>query len=130
MDDLTATRELLSRQLAEAIDEDPIGTIPTIAALQRETDAHLREAVRQAATTSSWQEIADGLGVSKQAAHQRFKAYAKDVAAQLKTEHKAMKRARRSGNAAEAAQHRARRDELVSDLKSAADELKQGYRGH
>ena len=72
MDDLRATRELLSRQLAEAIAKDPIGTLPSISALQKETDEHLREAVRQAALSSSWREIAAGLGVSKQAAEKEL----------------------------------------------------------
>jgi predicted DNA-binding protein YlxM (UPF0122 family) len=123
MDDLSATRELLSRQLTEAIAEDPIGTLPEIAALQRETDQHLRDAVRQASRDSSWSEIATALGVSKQAAHQRFKAYAKDVTQQVKTEHRAFKQARRRGDAAEAAKAKARRDELVAQLKTAAHDL-------
>ncbi len=124
MNDLLSTRELLSRQLAEAIATDPIGTLPTIAALQRETDAHLREAVRAAALRSSWREIAGALGVSKQAAHQRFKAYAKGVTEEIKTEHRAMKQARRSGDAAQAAQARARRDGLADELRTAARALR------
>jgi uncharacterized membrane protein YqiK len=124
MDDLRTTRELLSRQLAEAIATDPLGTLPYIAALQRETDQHLREAVRQAALSASWREIAAALGVSKQAAHQRFKAYAKDVANEIRGEHRAMKRARRNGDADEAAKARARRDELTGQLRTAARALK------
>jgi hypothetical protein len=76
MSDLDTSREQLSRQLAEGIATDPIGVLPIITALQKETDEHLREAVRQAARSSSWSEIATALGVSKQAAHQRFKIYA------------------------------------------------------
>ena len=124
MDDLGATREVLSRQLADAIATDPLGALPTIAALQRETNEHLREAVRHAALSSSWREIADALGVSKQAAHQRFKDYAKDVTAEIKTEHRAMKRSRRKGDAVPAAQARARRDELAAQLRTAARALK------
>ena len=75
--DLNTTRERLSRQLAAGIATHPIGVLPIIAALQKETDEHLREAVRQAALSSSWSEIAAALGVSKQAAHKLFKAYAK-----------------------------------------------------
>jgi hypothetical protein len=58
MSDLNTTREQLSRQLAEGIATDPIGVLPIIIALQKETDEHLREAVRQAALSSSWREIA------------------------------------------------------------------------
>ena len=124
MNDLQATRELLSRQLAEAIATDALGALPTIAALQRETDEHLREAVRRAALESSWSEIATELGGAKQAAHQRFKAYAKDVTAELKTEHRAMKRSRRNGDVVAAEQARGRRDELTTQLRTAAKALK------
>ncbi len=124
MDDLLATREVLSQRMAEAIAEDPISALPTIAALQKQTDKHLRDAVRAAAINSSWSEIARALGVSKQAAHQRFKTYAKGVAGEMKTEHRAMKRARRSGDADQAATARARRDELGDNLRTAARTLK------
>ena len=124
MDDLGATRKLLSRQMAEAIDADPLGALPTISALKRETDAYLRDAVRHAALSSSWSEIAGALGVSKQAAHQRFRSYAKDMADKMKTEHRAMSQARRTGDAGKAAQARARRDELADQLRTAAKALK------
>jgi hypothetical protein len=124
MNDLRATRELLSRQLAEAIAEDPISALPIITELQRDTDEHLRAAVRQAAPGSSWREIAGALGVSKQAAHQRFKAYAKGVTHEMKTEHRAMKQARRNGDIDQAAEARARRDELAGHLRAAAKALK------
>jgi predicted DNA-binding protein YlxM (UPF0122 family) len=123
MNDLHATRELLSRQLAEAIDTDPIGALPIIAAIQRDTDKHLREAVRQASPNSSWSEIAAELGVSKQAAHQRFKAYAKGVTEEIRAEHRTMKKARRKGDEERAAQARARRDELTAELQTAAKAL-------
>lgn len=126
MNDLVATRELLSQQLAKAIATDPIGALPTIAALQKDTDKHLREAVRAAALSASWREIAGALGVSKQAAHQRFKVYAKGVAREMTTEHRAMKRAGRSGDADEAAKARARRDELAGNLRTAARALREG----
>lgn len=122
--DLNRTRELLSQQITEAIATDPIGVLPVITAVQRETDQHLRDAVRQAAVSSSWSEIATGLGVSKQAAHQRFKTYAKDVAGEMKTHQRAMKRARRSGDGVRASKERARRDELAAQLRKAAKELK------
>lgn len=122
--DLDSTRERLSRQLAEEIATDPIGVLPIIAALQKDTDEHLREAVRQAALSSSWSEIAAALGVSKQAAHQRFKAYAKGVADEMKTHQRAAKQAGRDGDTARAAQSRARRDELATQLRTAVRALK------
>jgi hypothetical protein len=63
--------------------------LPIITALQKETNEHLREAVRQAALSSSWSEIATALGVSKQAAHS--KALRDELAAQLRTAARALK---------------------------------------
>jgi predicted DNA-binding protein YlxM (UPF0122 family) len=122
--DPNTTRELLSRQLADTIDSDPLAALPTIVAVQRDTDQLLREAVKRAAVTSSWREIATELGVSKQAAHQRFKTYAKDVTEEMKAQHKELKRARRRNDADGAAQARARRDELAMQLRVAAESLK------
>jgi hypothetical protein len=85
---------------------------------------HLREAVRRAALGSSWRYIAAALGVSKQAARQRFRAYAKDVADQMRTENRTMRRARRGGDGEEAAEARGRRDELAGRLRAAAGELR------
>ena len=124
LDDLDATRELLSQQLAEAIASDPIEALPVITALQKETDEHLREAVRQAAGSSSWREIATALGVSKQAAHQRFRVYARGVADEMKVHQRAIKQARRQGETDQALEARARRDELAAQLRTAARTLK------
>jgi predicted DNA-binding protein YlxM (UPF0122 family) len=124
MSELDRTREQLSRQLAAAIATDPIAVLTVITALQKDADEHLRQAVRQAARNSSWSEIATALGVSKQAAHQRFKTYAKAVADEMKTHHRLAKQARRDGDAAQAAQSRARRDELGTQLRTAARALK------
>jgi predicted DNA-binding protein YlxM (UPF0122 family) len=129
MDDLNATREHLNKQLKEAIATNPLGTLPTIVALKQDADQHLHEAVQLATVDSSWREIADALGVSKQAAHQRFKAYEKDVVTQIKAEHRAMRAARRRGDADEAAKARARRDELTTELKTAAKDLSAELRG-
>ncbi len=124
MNDLNATRQLLSRQLDEAIATDPLAAVSTIAALQRDTDKHLKDAVRLASLDASWSEISSGLGVSRQAAHQRFKTYAKEVTAEIKKEHRAMKRSRRAGDADQAEQARVRRDQLVTELRAAAEDLK------
>ena len=124
LNDLDATREHLSRQLTDAVAADAIGVLPIITALQKDTDEHLREAVRLASERSSWREIASALGVSKQAAHQRFRVYAKGVAAEMKVHQRAMKQARRDGDADQAVAERARRDELVAQLKTAARALK------
>jgi hypothetical protein len=126
MDDLTSTRELLSRQLAMAIDVDPINALRTINEIHQDTSRHMRDAVRAAATSSSWAQIGDALSISKQAAHQRFKEYADKLTAEIKLEHKSMKTARRRGGAARAAAAKSKRDALVTDLKQAAQDLRNG----
>ena len=119
-DDLEATRKLLSRQLADAVATDPIGALPIITALQKETDEHLRDAVRRAALNSSWREIAAALGVSKQAAHQRFRLYVRGVADEMKVQKRAIKQARRDGDAGRAQDASARRVALAAELHQAA----------
>ncbi|MDO8632421.1 MAG: hypothetical protein Q7R41_18220 [Phycisphaerales bacterium] len=126
MDDLTRTRELLSRQLTVAIDVDPISALRTINEIHQDTSRHMRDAVRAAATSSSWAQIGDALSISKQAAHQRFKEYADTMTAEIKLEHKSMKKARRRGDAARAAEAKSKRDALVTDLKQAARDLRNG----
>jgi len=123
-DDLEATRELLSRQITEAIAADAIAAITSITALQKETEEQLRVAVRQAANESSWSEIATALGVSKQAAHQRFRVYAKGVADEIKVHRRAIKQARRAGETDQAMKERERVDALAGQLRSAARSLK------
>ena len=120
LNDLEATRELLSRQLAQAVAADAIGALPIITALQKETDEHLCDAVRQAALNSSWREIAAALGVSKQAAHQRFRLYARGVADEMKVQQRAMKQARRNGDTDQAEDARTRRLALAGELRRAA----------
>ena len=112
--------------MAEAIDADPLGALPTISALKRRPTRTFANAVRHAALSASWSEIAGALGVSKQAAHQRFRSYAKDMADKMKTEHRAMSQARRTGETGKSAfpQARARRDELADQLRTAAKALK------
>ena len=118
--DLDATRELLSRQLARAVATDAIGALPIITALQRETDEQLRDAVRRAALSSSWREIAAALGVSKQAAHQRFRLYARGVAEEMKAQQRAIEQARRDGDTDKAQDARTRRVALAAELRKAA----------
>ena len=120
LNDLDATRELLSRQLADAVATDAIGALPIITALQKKTDEHLRDAVRRAAVNSSWREIAAALGVSKQAAHQRFRLYARGVADEMKVAQRAIKHARRDGDTDRAQDASARRVALATELRKAA----------
>lgn len=124
MNDLENTRVLLSRQLDEAIATDPIAALPVISEVQRETASQLQEAVRAAALTSSWAQIGEALGISKQGAHQRFKDFADSASAEIKVEHRAMKQARKRGDDAEASRAKARRDQLAEELRQAGRALR------
>ncbi len=118
--DLDATRELLSRQLAQAVATDAIGALPIITALQRETDEHLRDAARARHRAASWRAIAAALEVSKQAAHRRFRLYVSGVADEMKREQRAIKQARRDGDTDRARDAQARRLALAAELRKAA----------
>jgi protein-disulfide isomerase-like protein with CxxC motif len=124
MDDIPKTRELLNQQLTDAIEADPLAALPLINAVNEDAARHLRDAVRDASTTASWSEIGDALGVSKQAAHQRFRELAKGLAADIKAEHRVMKSAQRRGDHTLAAESKARRDDLASELRRVADNVK------
>lgn len=124
MDDLTRTRELLITQIRAMIVDDPIKAVSEITTISREASALLPQAVGAAARGSTWADIGDALGVSKQAAHQRFKAWAEGVTTEIKSEHGAMKQARRAGDTTAARAAKSRRDTLVADLKNEAKNLK------
>ena len=65
-------------------------------------------------------EIAAALGVSKQAAHQRFRLYVRGVADEMKREQRAIKQARRDGDTDRALDAKARRLALAAELRKAA----------
>lgn len=71
MDELHGQAEL-ERELGRRIDENPLDALTTITALRRAIGEHERAAVFRALETHSWREVGEALGVSKQAAFQRF----------------------------------------------------------
>ena len=118
MDDLDGTRDLLNRQLDDVIEVTPLVALEAIAAAQRDLAARLQSAVRAAAPQHTWAEIGAALGVSKQAAQQRFaKEWATTLKDELKTEHRAMKVALRKGELYDAADAKARRDAVIAEYK-------------
>jgi hypothetical protein len=65
--------EKLDPEVVQAEDLSDLGEVATAAETVREDESHLREAVRVArAHGRSWNHIAIALGVSRQAARQRF----------------------------------------------------------
>ena len=71
MDDITSAAAL-EAELGQLIAEDPLAALSSITALRRAVQAREREAVFAALETHSWREVGAALGVSKQAAFQRF----------------------------------------------------------
>ncbi|RXZ63966.1 helix-turn-helix domain-containing protein [Pelagerythrobacter rhizovicinus] len=63
-----------------SIPNDPEEALAAVVALRRLADGIEREAVRTALRHGwSWSNIAQGLGVSKQAAHRRLAGLARDI---------------------------------------------------
>ncbi|MGA8014621.1 MAG: hypothetical protein WCB85_01740 [Candidatus Dormiibacterota bacterium] len=72
MNDLSDTTTSLDHELGAAAAREPLGALTTISSLRSMLTAHEREAVRAALARHSWSEIGRAMGVSKQAAFQRF----------------------------------------------------------
>lgn len=68
MDELTA----LNRELEQRTGEDPLAALALITDVRRDIADRERDAVFRALETHSWREIGEALGVTKQAAFQRF----------------------------------------------------------
>ena len=83
MDDLDTTREQLNRQLDDVVAADPLAALSAIGAVQRDIGSRRGAAVRVAVQRHTSGEIGAALGVTKQAAHQKF---AKEWAETLKGE--------------------------------------------
>ena len=63
----------LDAELEQRIAEDPLGALLAVTALRRRIQEREREAVfRALLEMHSWREVGEALGVSKQAAFQRF----------------------------------------------------------
>jgi len=120
MSDLKTLREELDRELRDATRADPLTALTTIAVVQSDVTARQREAVRAAASSHSWKEIGAALGVSKQAAHQRFaKEWAETLKSELQDEQRALKAALRAGDRDTATAAASKLDALIDEFKTA-----------
>lgn len=121
MDHLTRTWNDLARDLDRFVGSDPLPALRLLATIERDIAERQRTAVRAAATTHSWTDIGAALGVSRQAAHQRYaKEWRDAIKADLKTEHRRMKTAQKQGEAAEAESARVRRDAVIDEVERMA----------
>ena len=62
----------LGAELRARISDDPLGALSAITELRHAIQEQEREAVFRALERHSWREVGEALGVSKQAAFQRF----------------------------------------------------------
>ena len=69
---MSLTNEILDTQLATAIAADPVRALAAIGRLRVIAAQREREAVGAALEHHTWAEIGRALGISRQAAHQRY----------------------------------------------------------
>jgi hypothetical protein len=125
MDDLDTTREQLNRQLDEVVAADPLAALSAIGAVQRDIGLRRGAAVRVAVQRHTWGEIGAALGVTKQAAHQKFaREWAETLKGELKDEVRAFKIAMRAGDATAAGEAERKRDALIAELRGAGRKRK------
>jgi hypothetical protein len=121
MEDIETTRRQLDRQLRAAVAGDPLQALQVIGDVGRDLAARQAEAVRGAVQRHTWGEIGTALGVTRQAAHQRFaKVWGETLKGELKTAAGAYKTAARHGTPADAASAKAHMNALIEEFKGAS----------
>ena len=121
MNTLEDTRLLLNRQLDEVVATDPLAALNAIGEVQRDVGDRRGAAVRVAVQRHTWAEIGTALGVSRQAAHQKFaKEWAETLKHEVKAAQREAKTALREGDHGRAGAAEARIDALVTELKGAS----------
>jgi hypothetical protein len=116
--DITDTCATLDRQLGIEIARDPLHALRAIGQAIQIIDTQQRHAVRAAIQDHSWAEIGAAMGVSKQAAHQKFaRAWIDEIKAEVRAASATLKTATREGDHERAAAAKARLDDLIAEIK-------------
>ena len=93
MERLSVAGEALDLELEGAITADPLDALTGITEIRAVVASRERDAVRRALGDHTWAEVGRALGVSKQAAFQRFgKEWVTEAKAEIKTGTKDTKR--------------------------------------
>jgi hypothetical protein len=117
-ENITEIMNRLDEHFTAAVAADPLDALTSIGAVQRDVDGHQRRAVRAAVQHHSWTEIGEALGVSKQAAHQKFaKPWANELKEEVKAEAKTFKTAMKKGELRQAADAKDKLDAVVAELR-------------
>ncbi len=95
MDEYAKALSTIEERISELTMVSPLDALSSAATLQQQADILLQRAVESAVGTHSWAEIGAALGISKQAAHQK---YVNSVAASLVELRREDKRARKAGD--------------------------------
>ncbi len=116
MDEYTKALNTIEEHISHLTTLSPLDALSSAATLQQQTDTLLQRAVESAIGTHSWAEIGAALGISKQAAHQK---YVKSVAASLVEHRREEKRARKAGDSKSMEAAKATQAAAAAQLRSA-----------